>query len=76
MSKAFKSSWRRHSSQIGKGIQAVLAKTFMNTDTIRQLYSAHDYQLALSIIPLGIVLAAVLTFFLKETHAHAERNQP
>ena len=54
----------------------VLAKTFMNTDTIRQLYSAHDYQLALSIIPLGIVLAAVLTFFLKETHAHAERNQP
>ncbi len=37
-------------------------------------YSAHDYQVALSIIPVGILIAAVLTFFLKETHAHAKRH--
>jgi MFS family permease len=34
-------------------------------------YTAGDYQLAISIIPVGIVIAALLTFFIKETHAHA-----
>ncbi|MGQ3892775.1 MFS transporter [Legionella sp. CNM-4043-24] len=36
-----------------------------------QLYTADDYQFALSIIPVGIIIAAILTFFLKETHADA-----
>lgn len=38
---------------------------------LEPLYTAGDYQLALSIIPVGIVIAAILTFFLKETHADA-----
>lgn len=40
-------------------------------DKMEQLYVASDYQFALSIIPIGILIAAILTFFLKETHAHA-----
>lgn len=43
----------------------------MAVDKMQQLYTAADYQFALSIIPLGILIAAVLTFFLRETHAHA-----
>lgn len=38
-----------------------------------KLYTMHDYQFALSIIPLGILIAAILTLFLKETHAHAPK---
>ena len=33
------------------------------------IYTAADYQFALSIIPLGIFLAVILTFFLRETYA-------
>ena len=40
-------------------------------DKMQQLYTAADYKFALSIIPIGIVMAAILTFFLRETHAHA-----
>lgn len=40
-------------------------------DALQQLYTADDYQFALSIIPLGIIIAAILTFFLKETYADA-----
>lgn len=40
---------------------------------VQKLYSLSDYKFALSIIPLGILIAAVLTFFLKETHAHADK---
>lgn len=39
------------------------------------LYNAHDYQWAMSVIPLGILIAAFLTFFLRETHAHAKHNK-
>ena len=46
----------------------------LDVDHVRELYTPHDYQFALSIIPVGIVIAAILTFFLKETHAHAARN--
>lgn len=42
-------------------------------DNIQKLYTVDDYQFALSIIPLGILMAAILTFFLKETHAHASK---
>lgn len=41
-------------------------------DKLQQLYTADDYQFALSIIPIGIVIAALLTFFLKETYANAD----
>ena len=40
-------------------------------DKMQQLYTAGDYRLALSIVPIGIFIAAILTFFLRETHAHA-----
>lgn len=44
----------------------------LTVDKINQLYTTGDYQFALSVIPLGIILAAVLTFFLKETFANAK----
>lgn len=31
------------------------------------IYTAHDYRLALSIVPVGILLAGILSFWLKET---------
>ena len=40
-------------------------------DKMQQLYTAGDYRLELSIVPIGIFIAAILTFFLRETHAHA-----
>ena len=40
-------------------------------DKMQQLYTAADYRFALTIIPIGIVIAVILTFFLKETHAEA-----
>jgi len=43
----------------------------MSVDKLQQLYTAADYQFALSVIPLGIIIAAILTFFLKETYADA-----
>lgn len=42
-------------------------------ENINQLYTAGDYQFAISIIPIGIVIAAILTFFIKETHAKAAK---
>ena len=42
-------------------------------NNLQKLYTVDDYQFALSIIPLGILIAAILTFFLKETHAHAPK---
>ncbi len=43
-------------------------------DKMEKLYSAADYQAALSIIPVGIIIAAILVgFFIKETHAQAPR---
>lgn len=43
-------------------------------DKMQQMYSVSDYQFALSIIPIGICIAAILTFFLRETYAHTDRN--
>lgn len=45
----------------------------MVVDNLQRSYSVEDYQFSLSIIPLGIIIAALLTFFLKETHAHAKK---
>ncbi|MCH9757416.1 MAG: MFS transporter [Gammaproteobacteria bacterium] len=50
-----------------------VAVNLLSSDEIRQLYTAADYQLAMAVIPIGILIAAILTFFLKETHAHAEK---
>lgn len=49
------------------------ALTGAAVDNLQKLYTVDDYQFALSIIPLGILIAAILTFFLKETHAHAKK---
>lgn len=49
--------------------EVALSEKTMNN--LQRLYTLDDYQFALSIIPLGILIAAILTFFLKETHAHA-----
>jgi MFS family permease len=35
------------------------------------IYSAQDYQFAMAIIPIGILVAALLTYFIRETHAEA-----
>lgn len=42
-------------------------------DNVQKLYTASDYQMALMVVPIGIFIAAILTFFLKETHAHAKK---
>lgn len=44
-----------------------------HVDKMKQLYTVADYQFALSIIPIGIVIAAILICFIRETHAHARR---
>jgi MFS family permease len=64
---------------VGKLLDMSLASHLTNIpldsipiDKLQQLYTADDYQFALSIIPIGIVIAALLTFFLKETYANAD----
>lgn len=32
------------------------------------VYNAHDYRMALLVLPVGLVLSVILTFFVKETH--------
>jgi MFS family permease len=39
-----------------------------------RVYSPHAYQLALSVLPIGIVLAVILMFFVRETHAEIHIN--
>lgn len=40
---------------------------------LQKYYSVTDYEFALFVIPVGIFIAAILTFFLKETHADAPK---
>jgi len=49
-----------HAGDIPQGI---------NLHQVHWLYSAADYRLAMSIIPVGIVMAIIATFFIRETHA-------
>lgn len=42
-------------------------------DKLHQLYTRENYQFALAIIPIGIFIAAILTFFLKETYANVDK---
>jgi sugar phosphate permease len=58
------------SLSINAGNAAVISSGAIN---LPKLYTVADYQFALSVIPLGILIAALLTFFLKETHAHAKK---
>lgn len=44
----------------------------LSMENVNRLYSASDYQFAISVIPIGLIIAAVLTFFIKETHAKAK----
>lgn len=64
---------------VGKLLDVSLASHVKNisldtvsVDKIQQLYTATDYQFALSIVPLGIIIAVILTFLLKETYANAD----
>lgn len=41
-------------------------------EAVKQVYTATDYRFAMSIIPIGIFLAACLVFFIKETYADAK----
>jgi sugar phosphate permease len=52
----------------------MLAINSLDSNQIRALYTAADYQLAMAVIPVGIFIAGILTFFLNETHAHAGKN--
>lgn len=63
--------WSYSSQHAAEGTSVVL-----QDHNVKLLYSAHDYQLAMSVIPVGIVIAAILTFFLRETHAHAKHDKP
>ena len=49
--------------------ESVSELRYVTGDELHQLYTAVDYQFALSVVPLGIIIAAILTFFLKETYA-------
>ena len=39
-----------------------------------RFYSTHNYKIALSILPIGLMLAFVLSFFLRETHCHSIKS--
>lgn len=47
-----------------------VAKMTETKHGMMKLYSAMDYQFALTVVPVGIILAAILILFLKETYAH------
>lgn len=46
----------------------------LRVEQLQQLYTADDYQFALSIIPLGIIIAAILTLFIEETFAETNHD--
>lgn len=41
----------------------------LTAEKLQQIYTPEDFQFAMSIIPIGIIIAAILTIFLRETHA-------
>lgn len=40
--------------------------------SVFHIYTAQDYQFAMAIVPIGIFIAAMLTFFIRETYAEAK----
>lgn len=53
--------------------QSGLSEATISVDSMKQFYTVADYQFALSILPIGIAIAAILISFIKETHAHAKK---
>lgn len=49
---------------------AAVANITEGTQGMFKLYSALDYKYALAVVPAGIILAAILILFLRETYAH------
>jgi len=49
------------------------AKAFIPLDKAHSIYNAIDYQFAITIIPIGMFIAVILTFFIRETYAHATK---
>lgn len=56
-------------SQIWNSSRSPAALEQIASNAKALVHTAADYQLALSVIPVGIVTAALLTFFLRETYA-------
>lgn len=48
--------------------------TYAAVHQFQHVYTSHDYQIALFMLPLGIFIAYVLTFFLKETYAQSDSS--
>lgn len=47
----------------------------LTADATKQLiYNGHDYKFALSIVPIGIAIAIVLSFFVKETYGEVKKE--
>lgn len=40
-----------------------------------RVFSAHDFRMALMLLPIGLVISAILTIFLRETHAKVVHNE-
>jgi sugar phosphate permease len=40
-----------------------------------RFYSAHNYKIALTILPIGFILTFILSFFLRETHCHVQKEK-
>lgn len=47
--------------------------TALVVENVHKLYTMADYRVALAFIPIGMFIAALLTFFLRETHAYAPK---
>ncbi len=43
-----------------------------NAKMLSKLYTAHDYQMALLVLPVGILVSFIITFLIKETHARVQ----
>lgn len=54
---------------------ATLPEAELHLDQMQHFYTAQDYQFAISVVPIGILIAAILTFFLKETYAHTKTDE-
>jgi MFS family permease len=57
-----------YSLRQGASISSALA-----VDNVYKLYNMTDYRIALAFIPISMFIAVVLTFFLRETHAHVPK---
>lgn len=54
--------------------ERVLSAELPHMDKMEKIYGSADYRLALMVVPIGIFIALLLTFFLKETYADIPKN--